>query len=423
MWHKTSTAIPANTIHMRILFLHNNYPGQYLHLQPFLAKQRNAQCAVLTLESNAQQFAPPAARFKPHRQAKAEVHPYARAFENAVLQGQAAYRSMRQIQSGGFEPDLVLGHTGWGATMYVKDAFPKARLICLLEWYYHARGADADFLDPKAQTVDDLLRIRSRNAAILNDIAAMDWGVSPTGWQKSQFPVQFRNRISAIHDGVDTDICIPGPEANVTVDGITLTARDEVITYVARGMEPYRGFPQFMAALAKVQEQRPNAHAIIIGADRVAYGAQRQDGKSFKQALLEELPLDLSRVHFTGLVPHEVFRRAMQISTAHVYLTVPFVLSWSMLEAMSCGALVVASGTPPVREVIEDGHNGLLTDFFDEKAIAGRIIEAIAHRSGMASLRRQARASILERYALRDMLPKHVAMIDAVMAGRAPLLS
>jgi glycosyltransferase involved in cell wall biosynthesis len=408
---------------MRILFLHNNYPGQYLNLQPFLAKNRNAQCAALTLDTNGQTIAIPAARFKPHRQAKAEVHPYARTFENAVLQGQAAYRAMRHMQNNGFEPDLVLGHTGWGPTMYVKDVFPKARLICLLEWYYHARGTDADFLDPKKMTEDDVLRIRSRNAPILSDIAAMDWGVSPTSWQKSQFPMQFRNRISAIHDGVDTDVCIPSPEASVTIDGVVLTAKDEIITYVARGMEPYRGFPQFMEALALVQERHPQAHAIVIGADRVAYGTKRSDGKTFKQAAIENVQIDLSRVHFTGLVSHETFRKAMQISTAHVYLTVPFVLSWSMLEAMSCGAVVVASNTPPVREVIEDGTNGLLTDFFDEKALADRICEAIEQRARMTGLRRQARATILERYALRDMLPKHLAMIDAVMTGRNPALT
>lgn len=405
---------------MRILFLHNNYPGQYLHLQPYLAKTRKAICAALTLESNQQPIAIPAARFKPHRQVKAEVHPYVRSFENAVLQGQSAYRAMRQLQTGGFEPDLILGHTGWGPTMYARDAFPKAKLICLLEWYYNARGSDADFLDPAAQTPDDALRIRTRNSAILSDIASMDWGVTPTNWQKAQFPLALRSRISVIHDGVDTERCAPWPDASLTLDDVTLTARDEVITYVARGMEPYRGFPQFMAALARVLERRPNAHAIIIGADRVAYGAQRQDGKTYKQAMLEKLPLDLQRVHFTGLVPHEVFRKAMQLSTVHVYLTVPFVLSWSMLEAMSCGALVLASDTPPVREVIEDGRNGLLTDFFDEEALASRMAAALDQRGKYASLRRAARQTIIERYALRDMLPQNLTLIDAVMAGRSP---
>lgn len=405
---------------MRILFLHNNFPGQYLNLQPYLAKNRNALCAALTLESNRQQISIPAIRFKPHREPNADVHPYARVFESAVLQGQAAVRALKQVQSTGFEPDLILGHTGWGATMYMKDIFPKARLVCLLEWYYHARGTDADFLDPASVTPDSVLRIRSRNAPILNDIAAMDWGISPTKWQQSQFPAPFRDRISVIHDGVDTDLCQPAPDAQLTVDGRTLTARDEVITYVARGMEPYRGFPQFMEALAIVLQRRPQAHAVIIGADRVAYGASRKDGKTFKQSVLERVPLDLSRVHFTGLVPHETFRRAMQISRAHVYLTVPFILSWSMLEAMSCGALVVASDTPPVREVIEDGVNGLLSDFFDSTALANRICEALAGRPGLDALRQQARRTIIERYALRDMLPKHLAVIDAVMTGRHP---
>jgi glycosyltransferase involved in cell wall biosynthesis len=405
---------------MRILFLHNNFPGQYAKLQPFLARTRKAQCAALTLETNKQRIDIPTARFTPHRTAKADVHPYSRPFENAVLQGQSAYRALKQLQGKGFEPDLILGHTGWGPTMYARDAFPKARMICLLEWFYQARGSDADFLDPASMTEDNELRIRTRNAAILSDIAAMDWGVCPTQWQKNQFPAKFHDELSVIHDGIDTERCAPNPQASLVIGDLTLTAADEVVTYVARGMEPYRGFPQFMEALSKVQKRRPMARAVIIGADRVAYGTQRSDGRTYKQEMLDAVRLDLSRVHFTGLVPHETFLRAMQISTAHVYLTVPFVLSWSMLEAMSCGALVIGSNTAPVREVIADGHNGLLTGFFDSDALADRICHALEQRAALAEIRTKARQTILDRYALRDMLPRQLALIDAVMAGRKP---
>lgn len=405
---------------MRILFSHTNYPGQYLHLQPFLAQDRTVQCVALTLESNTRPISIPHVKFAPHRQAAKETHPYVRSFENAVLHGQNAYKACMGLKAKGFVPDVVLAHTGWGAPMFIKDAFPDAKLIGLFEWYYHARGSDADFLNPADMTDDSVLRIRTKNAHILQDLSIMDWGVNPTRFQNIQFPDLFRSRMSVLHDGVETDFCAPYEKATLEIAGRTFSRSDEIITYVARGMEPYRGFPQFMGALAKLQRRRPHAQAIIIGSDRVAYGATRKDQKTWKEAALESNDLDMDRVHFTGTVTRDVFRDAMQVSTVHVYLTVPFVLSWSMMEAMSCGAVVLASDTAPVREVIEDGRNGFLTDFFDTDTMASRIDDLLSRRDQLQDIRIAARQTITQRYAQRDLLPMHRKLILDVAAGRTP---
>jgi len=288
------------------------------------------------------------------------------------------------------------------------------------EWYYHSRGSDADFLDTGSRTENDRIRTHSKNAPILFDLASMDWGVCPTQWQRSQFPDVFRDRITVAHDGVDVDYMRPDEDVVLKLANVTLTRKDEVITYVARGMEPYRGFPSFMEAVAMLQARRPNLHVVVVGGEGVSYGAKRADGKSFKQAALEEYELDLKRLHFTGLVPLETFRTIAQVSKAHVYLTVPFVLSWSMLEVMACGAPLVASDTPPVLEVVEDGKNGLLVDFFAPEKIADRVEDVLEGKVDVDAMRRSARQTILERYASRNLVPVHRQLIVDVVNGSLP---
>ncbi|MGH8000496.1 MAG: glycosyltransferase, partial [Brasilonema sp.] len=187
-----------------------------------------------------------------------------------------------------------------------------------------------------------------------------------------------------------------------------------LVTYVGRGMEPYRGFPQFIEAIAYVQERRPNCHVVIVGAERVCYGKSLPDGGSYKDLMLQKVPLDLSRVHFTGSLPYGQYLQVIQASSVHVYLTRPFVLSWSMIEAMSTGCLVVGSDTAPVTEVIQDGENGLLVDFFSPKQIADRIDEVLDHPTRMAEIRDQARKTVLERYSLADLLPQHIQLVKDI---------
>lgn len=405
---------------MNVLFLHQNFPAQFRHLATVLSRQEGNQIVFLTAAEKGEISGVRKALFKPSREPNPATHHYLKGMERAVLEGQAAYRTGVALKQQGFRPDLVYGHSGWGSPLFMKDLFPGSPLMCYFEWYYHAHGADTDF-DPASQvTADDECRLRISNAPILSDLVSCDFGLSPTQWQKSQFPREFAPKIAVLHDGVDTDYFRPQNNGKLSLPMLELDLDEhrEIVTYVARGMEPYRGFPQFMETLAILQERRPKLQAIIVGADRVAYGKALPNGKSYKELMLERLKLDLSRVHFTGLLPYSEYLKVLQASSVHVYLTRPFVLSWSMLEAMSAGCVIVGSSTQPVQEVIRDGENGLLTDFFSPAAIAGRVEEALDNRQAMESVRARARETIIERYDLKKLLPRHIEMMRQV-AGKS----
>jgi glycosyltransferase involved in cell wall biosynthesis len=290
-------------------------------------------------------------------------------------------------------------------------------MLTFYEWWYYSHG-DIGYLSEKPVSEDQKIRAFMRNATFLADMSIMDWGLSPTAFQHKQLPRLFRDKVDVLHDGIDTDFMAPDPAARFTVGDKTFTRDDEVVTYSTRGMEPYRGFPQFMEALARVQKTRPRLQAVIVGRDRVAYGPQRTDGKTYKQEALEKFGLDQSRIHFTDLVPYSQLRALFQVSSLHIYFTVPFVLSWSMLEAMSCGVLLLGSDTEPVREIVTDGRNGLLVDFRDPKRIARRMEEALNLKEKAAPLRREARLTIERRYAAKHLLPCHRNLILEVASGR-----
>ena len=312
---------------------------------------------------------------------------------------------------------MVYGHSGWGPTLFMKDIFPKATLICYFEWFYNAYGSDASFDPSDPINADDEARIRIKNAPILLDLATCDRGLSPTAWQRAQFPPEFHSKIKVHHDGIDTDYFKPIPNAELLIPRINLdlTEAKEIVTYVARGMEPYRGFPQLIETISILQKKRPQCHFVIVGKNRVAYGKSLPDGKTYKDAMLEKFPLDMSRVHFTDLLPYNEYLQVLQASSVHIYLTRPFVLSWSMLEALSTGCLIVASDTACVTEVIEDNVNGLLVNFFNPQQVSDRVIEALDHPEKMATIRTKARETILEGYDLAKLLPQHLQWVqDAV---------
>lgn len=403
---------------MRILFMHNNFPGQYRRILGYIRENMpGMDLTAATLAGNEQKFAAKRVNYKPHREPSDKIHPAVHGIEKAVLLGQAAYKGLMPLVNKGYKPDIILSHSGWGANMFLKDMFPDAKLLTYYEWYYHSRFSDGDFLRGEAYDANGQLRIRMKNTPILQDLAAMDWGQSPTAFQHSKFPDIFKDRISVLHDGVDTDFFAPSDKAKVTIGDKTFTAEDEVITYVARGMEPYRGFPQFIETVSLLQKRRPNLQAVVLGNDRVAYGAARPDGKTYKEWALEEFTPDLDRLHFLGLQPLKVFRSLMQITSAHVYLTVPFVLSWSMLEAMSSGALIVGSDTDPVKELITDGENGLLVPFHEPEAIADKLDHVLSNRQDYVPLRNAARSHIVAKYSIKDLLPKYWQLIEGVANG------
>jgi glycosyltransferase involved in cell wall biosynthesis len=399
---------------MKILFLHPNFPAQFRHLATVLGKEPQNHTVVYAtnrLEGNI-----PGVNkivYEKSRAVRPETHHYVRTLENAVLEGQGVYRVAQKLKDQGFYPDVVYGHSGWGPTLFMKDVFPRATLLCYFEWYYNAYGSDASFDPSDPINADDEARIRTKNAPILLDLASCDHGLSPTAWQRSQFPKEFHSKIKVHHDGIDTSYFRPLPGAKLHLPRINLdlTEAQEIVTYVARGMEPYRGFPQLIETIHLLQQQRPQCHFVIVGKNRVAYGKTLPDGKTYKDAMLEKIPLDLSRVHFTDLLPYDEYLQVLQASSVHVYLTRPFVLSWSMLEALSTGCLIVASNTACVTEVIEDNVNGLLVDFFSPQQTCDRVLEALEQPEKMAAIRTQARATILEKYDLARLLPQHLQWV------------
>ncbi|MBD1913208.1 MULTISPECIES: glycosyltransferase family 4 protein [unclassified Leptolyngbya] len=399
---------------MRILFLHSNFPAQFRHLATVLGKDPRNQVVFATSRHEGRIPGVHKVIYQESRPVHPQTHHYVRSLESAVLQGQAAYRSLQQLKAAGFIPDVVYAHSGWGPGLFIKDLFPQSKLCCYFEWFYHAHGSDADFDPADPLDADAEARIRMKNAPILMDLYSCDYGLSPTSWQRQQFPTEFHSKITVRHDGVDTAFFRPkaGAKLRLPTIGLDLSTVDEVVTYSTRGMEPYRGFPQFMEAVALIQARRPNCHVVVVGDDRVVYGKALPDGKTYKQLMLDSLVLDRDRLHFTGSLPYNQYLQVLQASSAHIYLTRPFVLSWSMLEAMATGCLVIGSNTEPVREVIIDGSNGLLVDFFSPTAIADRVDEVLDHRAQFIDVREQARQTILHHYNLAQLLPQHLQWLS-----------
>ncbi|MEF8733805.1 MAG: glycosyltransferase family 4 protein [Candidatus Accumulibacter meliphilus] len=416
---------------MRILFVHQNFPGQYKHLAPALANSPANQVVAIGEQANvrrAQGFHP-RVRLLAYPEpvgASKQTHHYLHSTEAAVRRGQAVLRLALALRKQGFVPDVICAHPAWGEALFLKEAYPDARLLLYLEFFYRARGSDMNFDDEFPTSFDDQCRIRLRNATQLISLEAADAGLSPTHWQREQYPQAFQELIEVIHDGVQTEVVCPGPVAEFALPGGgTLRSGDEVITYVARNLEPYRGFHRFMRALPAVLSARPKAQVLIVGGDEVSYGRHLPGGESYRQLYWREVggQLDGKRVHFMGKLPYHKFIDVLRLSSAHVYLTYPFVLSWSLLEAMSCGCPVIASDTAPVREVITAGRNGLLVDFFSPSSLAETIISVLEDPGQMAALRRQARQDIEEQLDLASQtLPRLLALVEQLAAGKSEAL-
>lgn len=406
---------------MKILFVHQNFPGQFLHLAPALAA-RGHDVRALTDEANARASSITTYRYrKPDPRPDAAVARLGTTFAEMTNRGLKAARAARTLRDRhGLMPDVVFGHGGWGETLFLREIWPEARHLLYAELYYQPHGLDVGF-DPEFGALDDekAFSVIARQGHQALMMTQCDAALSPTEFQAETFPACFRDKITIIHDGIDTARLVPDGSAQVSLpSGARFAAGDELLTFINRNLEPYRGYHRFMRALPRVMEARPEAQVVIIGGDDVSYGARPSGGRSWKDVFLDEVRdrIDLSRVHFTGKVPYDTFVRLMQCTRVHCYLTVPFVLSWSLLEAMSAGALVVGSRTAPVEEIITDGVNGRLVDFFDTEALAETLIDCLARPADFRPLRRAARASIVENHDLATLcLPRLIDFVE----GRA----
>ena len=411
---------------MKILFVHQNFPGQFLHLAPELAK-RGHDCLALTDGGNQRASAVPVLKYK-HEPTK--VDPAAtrlgRNYTTMSDRGVSVARAALQLRRDkGYVPDVIFGHSGWGETLFLKEVWPEAKLIVYAEFYYKGRGADVGF-DPEFSSghFDQIMIAQGRAGHLGQALVHADAGLSPTAWQASTYPDSLRPMIKVIHDGVDTAVMVPNAHASFALpDGRTLRAGDEALTFVNRNLEPYRGYHILMRALPAVLAARPNAQVVIVGGDEVSYGSAPKDAKGWKEVFLAEVrdKIDLTRVHFVGKVPYAQFVALMQVSRAHAYLTYPFVLSWSMIEAMAAGCHIVGSNTAPVAEAITDGVNGTLVDFFDVGAWSQALIAALAEPERFAPLRVAARQTALDRYDLRAVcLPQMAAYVESFGPASTP---
>ena len=357
------------------------------------------------------------------------VHPWVSDVETKAIRGEACFRAAQQLKADGFTPDVIVAHPGWGESLFLKDVWPTAILGIYCEFYYHAKGADVGF-DPEFPSVDeggDACRLRLKNLNNLLHFQIADAGLSPTEWQASTFPEPFRSKITVAHDGIDTAVVAPNPMITLTLNGkVRVTKQDEVITFVNRNLEPYRGYHIFMRALPDMLRLRPKAQVLIVGGDKVSYGARPADGQTWKEIFVAEVrsqisDADWARVHFLGSIPYPQFIQLLQLSTVHVYLTYPFVLSWSLLEAMSVGCAIVASDTSPLHEAIWHDETGRLVNFFDGKALTNEVCKLLDDPDERTRLGTNARACAQSHYDLKSVcLPRQIEWVKQLALMELP---
>lgn len=420
---------------LKILLIHQNFPGQFKHLAPALVRQGHTVVAMPMVRKPASNWnGIHVVPYWPQRGSTPNVHPWVSDFETKTIRGEACFRAALRLREGGFSPDVIVSHHGWGESLFLKQVWPQARMGVYCEFYYREEGADTGF-DPEFERSDpgDACRLQLKNLNNLLHFEAADAGISPTQWQASTFPEPFRSRITVIHDGIDTRSLAPDPAAQfrfTAADGQTriLTRADEVITFVNRNLEPYRGYHTFMRALPDLLRRRPSAQVLVVGGDGVSYGAKPDPQKYggldswkaiYTQEVREQIPdSDWARVHFLGNLPYSDFIPLLQVSRVHLYLTYPFVLSWSLLEAMSVGCAIVASDTAPLREAILPETTGVLVDFFSPKALVDASDRLLNDAAARERLGQAARRHAQTHYDLESIcLPQQIEWVQRLAEG------
>ena len=408
---------------MNILFIHQNFPGQFKFLAPALVAQGHSVVGMTMQKTDAQSWqGVRLVSYTASRGTTPNVHPWVSDFETKTIRGEACFNVALKMKAEGFTPNVIIAHHGWGESLFLKEVWPEAKLAIYCEFFYHPQGADVGF-DPEFPPKDagEACRLRLKNLNNLMHFEVADAGISPTQWQASTFPERFRSKITVVHDGIDTHAVVPNPHVKLTLNGkLNLSRDDEVISFVNRNLEPYRGYHVFMRALREILKNRPNALVLIVGADDVSYGARPINGQKWKDIFAAEVrpqisDADWSRVHFLGKVPYQHFIPLLQLSTVHVYMTYPFVLSWSLLEAMSAGCAIVASDTKPLHEAIQHNLTGRLVNFFDTYSLTHEICTLLDNPAERGRLGANARQFAQETFDLHNVcLPKQLAWVESL---------
>jgi glycosyltransferase involved in cell wall biosynthesis len=405
----------------QILFIHQNMPGQFRYLAATFAQSSHFTPTFLTRREGVDLKGVNTVRYPSPDESRKTREPLLAPVDKVLRFGRAVLEAGIALRRSGYTPHLIVAHPGWGEALFLRDIWPKTRIITYGEYYYQSEGGDIGFDPLFPVTHESLARARMMNTHLMLAHEQADAILSPTEWQRSRHPNLLQPRITTIFDGIDTTRITPNATAQFTLpDGRVLGAGQEVITYIGRNLEPHRGFHVVMRALPLLLTRRPDAQVVIVGGTDVSYSPQPPSPhKSWKDCLLAEVPLGnaANRVHFVGMLAYSEFIKLLQVSSAHLYLTFPFVLSWSCLEAMAAGCLMVASDTAPVREVITHGQNGLLFPFHDSETLVDTLCEALADRERGERLRAAARASVQQGYDLRDCLIRQVQLIERVLRG------
>jgi glycosyltransferase involved in cell wall biosynthesis len=406
---------------MKILFIHQNFPGQFVHLAPALVKEgHEVHALVLKKDAPTDWAGVRLHAYHPSKGTAPGVHPWALDFETKLIRGESVFRKCLELKAQGFTPDAVVAHPGWGESLFVKDVWPDTKLGLYCELNYTEKGNDVGF-DPEFSNADpgDACRLRVKNINNVMHFEMADAAISPTNFQADTYPWPFRSKIKVMHDGVDTRVIAPNDLATfVLPTGQVLGRGDEVITFANRNLEPYRGYHVLMRALPQLLKERPHAQIVMVGGDGVSYGKAPAGKTSWKKVFIDEVkPLiddkDWARVHFVGTLPHNQFVNLLQVSMVHVYLTYPFVASWSLLEAMSVGCAIVGSDTEPVKEFIEHDKHGIITPFFDQDALIAQVVRLLDDPELRQRLGQEARKKIQFYYDLQSIcLPKLVKWVD-----------
>ena len=401
---------------MHILFLHQNFPAQFGHIAAHLVQHHGFRCTFLSEQPAGNTAGIERIQYQVRSGASQQTHYCSRTFENQVWHSQAAFDAMRARPD--IRPDLIVGHSGFVSSLYLRELYD-CPIINYFEYFYRTKNSDLDFRKdlPGCET-QDLLRARTRNAMLLLDLENCNLGYSPTYWQREQLPREFHAKLNVVFDGIDTSVWRPLDAVDRRIGGWIIPADMKVVTYVSRGMEAMRGFDIFMEFARRLCELRSDVLFLVVGEDRVAYGGDSRytGGKTFKQWVLERGKYDLDRILFLGRIMPAELVKVFTLSDLHVYLTAPFVLSWSLMNALACGATILASDTAPVREMIQHGWNGLLVDFFDIEAMVQNSLQVLAEPEQYAALGTNGMELIHDRYSLQKCLPQMLKLYESAVS-------
>ena len=404
----------------KILFVHQNFPGQYKYLAPMMAKLKDFEVSSLSMTP----YTPLAGINQNIYNLKVgtslNIHKYATEFETKLLRAEASADKAYELKNLGYYPDIIVGHTGWGELLFLKEVWPETKYLSYVEFFYNLENSDIDFDDTVFMDKSPYIRRKliARNSAFLSQYLISDRMITPTNFQKNTFPDILKKNIKVIHEGIDTEKLKPSLNSYITIDKKKFTKKDKIVLFISRCLEPYRGYHSFIRSIPGILKEHPDAKIFIIGGDQKGYGAEPEEGTTHRENFFNEIKdkVDISNIYFLGLIDYEAIRACYQIATLHVYLTYPFVLSWSMLESMSCEGLIVGSDTGPVSEIITHKKNGLLVDFFNYEEISSRINSILDDPQKYLSIRKNARKTILKNYDLwTKCLPRQEALIREVL--------